>query len=521
MVEPLTDSLRKIARGTGIALVGTFVAMLLGFIIRIIIARYSTETDYGVYSMAIVIMTFAITLVSLGLPDGTSRYIAYFRGRRETGKVKGVISVSFQLTAIASIIVGLALFFSAEYLATNIFHTPDLAHAIKVFAVGVPFLALINILVSIFRGYDRMEPQAYFQYILFNALFLLFVSILTINHLSFTNLFYAYVAALILTFIALLAYSVRKLPQPINLAHWQSNAAVRKELLIFSLPLLATAILATITLWMDTLLLGYYKTPDVVGLYNAASPLARFVSDPLGLMMLIYTPVATGLYSNKLVAELRRNYVISTKWLVSLTLPFFLVLFWFPDAVLNLFFGPTYMAAAPALRILSFGFIISNFFGTNQSLLLAMGRSKFLMWTALSTAIASIFLNIVLIPPFGIVGAAIATAISVLIGRIMVAIKVFHLCRAQPLSKNLLKPVLTAAILTFFFWFTTRSITTINWWILAGLFVLYYTIYGISVLFTRSFDSEDIALLLTVEKMMGINVAPVKRILGRFINLQK
>lgn len=517
MVEPLSDSLRKIVRGTGVALVGTVLALLIGFVIRIIIARYGSESDYGVYSLAIVIMIFATTIVSLGLPDGTARYIAYFRGRGETSKVRGITTVSLQLIVAASIVVGIALFFSAEYVACNIFHTPELAHALKIFAVGIPFFTLINLLVSFFRGFDRMEPQAYFQYVLFNVLFLLLVLTLAMLHLSFANLFYTYVVALILTFIALLIYTVKKLPQPITLAGWQSNAAIRRELLIFSLPLLVTALLTQIVLWSDTLLLGYFKTPEAVGLYSAARPLAQFVSDPLALMMLIFAPVATGLYSQSLMAELRRNYTISTKWIVSLTLPFFLVLGLFPEAVLNLFFGPAYVAAAPALRILSLGFIVSNLFGPNQSIVLAMGQSRFIMWATLSTAVLSVILYIILIPPAGIVGAAIALAASVVLAKVIIAIKVYLSCRAQPLSKNLLKPVIASVVLAFLFKLAAGHLVTISWWLLLLLFVLYYTIYGIAVVFTRSFDAEDIALLLEIEKMSGINATPLKKILKRFL----
>jgi O-antigen/teichoic acid export membrane protein len=517
MVEPLNASLKKIARGTGTAMIGTYLAVFFGFVTRLIIARYGSEADYGIYSMAVVILTFATTLVGLGLTEGTPRYIAYFRGKGETDKVGGVISTSLQLAAAASIFMGIAMFFSAETIASNIFHIPDLARALKVFAIGVPFYTIINILATVFRGFDIMEPQAYFQYGLFSILFLILASAVAIFHLAFSSFFYAYVIALTLTFIVLLPYTLKKLPQPMTLAGWQSNTAVRKELIIFSMPLLVTALLATIILWLDTLLLGYFKTPEAVGLYNAASPLAKFVSDPLGLMLLIYTPVATGLFSQNLMSELRRSYVISTKWIFSLTLPFFLVLFLFPEAVLNLFFGPTYVAASSALRILSLGFIISNLFGPNQSILLAMGESRFIMWTALAGAIVSVTLNIILIPPLGIVGAAVAIAVSFVLVKAIVAVKAYLLCRAQPISKNLLKPVIASVILALLFKLAAGHFMVINWWLLLFLFILYYAIYGIAVVFTRSFDREDVALLLEIEKMSGINAAPIKRILARFL----
>jgi O-antigen/teichoic acid export membrane protein len=517
MSQPLNDHMKKIARGTGVALLGTFLALLFGFITRIIIARYGSEAEYGVYSLAIVIIIFAITLASLALPEGAARYIAYFRGKEETVKVRGVIAISLQLATAASVVIGVVLFLSAEAIASNIFHTPDLALALKIFAIGIPFLTLINILVSVYRGFDRMEPQAYFQYVLFNILFLLLVLAPAMLHLPFVAIFYTYVIALILTFVALLLYSIKKLPQPITFSSGQAGAAVRKELVAFSMPLLVTAMLATIILWLDSLLLGYFKTPEVVGLYNAARPMAQFVSDPLALMMLIYTPVATGLYSQNLTAELRRSYIISTKWIVSLTLPFFLVLCLFPEAVLNLFFGPVYTAAAPALRILSLGFIISNLFGPNQGILLAMGKSRFIMWTALAVAIVSVLLNVTLIPLLGIVGAAVATAVSVVLVKVAISAKAFSLCRAQPLSKNLLKPMIASVLLAFLFWLATRGLVNISWWMLLLLFILYYAIYAVAVVLTRSFDKEDIALLLELERISGVNAAPIKKILSRFV----
>jgi len=189
----------------------------------------------------------------------------------------------------------------------------------------------------------------------------------------------------------------------------------------------------------------------------------------------------------------------------------------FPEAVLNLFFGPTYIAAAPALRILSLGFITSNLFGPNHSILLAMGKSRFIMWTALAAAIVSVLLNVILIPPLGIVGAAIAMSVSVVLAKAVIAVRVFSLCRAQPLSKNLIKPVIASVLLASLFWFVTRTLVTVSWWMLLLLFVVYFAIYGIAVVLTRSFDKEDIALLLELEKRSGINVAPVKRMLSRFL----
>lgn len=516
MSEPLSDSLKKIGRGTGIAMVGMLVVLVFGFIIRLIVARYGSEADYGIYSLVLVVFSFATIFAGLGLYQGATRCIAYFRGTGEVAKVSGTIAVSLQLATAAGIIIAVAIFFSAEAIAVNIFHAPDLALALRIFAIAIPFSTLINVIVAIFRGFDRMEPQACFQYILFNVLFLFFVLAVALLALPFRAFFYAYLTAIVLTFIALAAYTTKKLRRPIISFDRRANISVRKELLLFSLPLLGTAMLSMTILWGDTLMLGYFKVPEVVGLYNAASPLARFIYLPMAVMLLIYTPVSTGLYSQNLMAELRRNYTILTKWVVSLTLPIFLVLCLFPEAVLNLFFGSSYIAAAPALRILLLGFIINNFFGPREGILIALGQSKFLLWSNSAVVALNVVLNIVLIPPLGMVGAAIASAVAFILASIIHTTKVYLLCGAQPFSRNLLKPVVVSVVLVFLFQLIVGGLT-VTWWMLPLLFILYYAIYGAAVVLTRSFDQEDIAVLLEMEKRSGINTAAIKRILSRFV----
>ena len=49
------------------------------------------------------------------------------------------------------------------------------------------------------------------------------------------------------------------------------------------------------------------------------------------------------------------------------------------------------------------------------------------------------------------------------------------------------------------------------------LFILYYSIFGLAILFTKSFDKEDIAMLLSMEKRLGLNLTTIKNILKKFI----
>jgi len=516
MVEPLSDPLRKIVRGTGTMMLGMSIGFIFQFAVRPVIARFGTEADYGVFSLALAILNFVVMLACLGLYEGVTIYLARFRADGNSAKALSTVNASLILATVASLVFSVFLFFSADFIALHVFNTAELAWGLRIFAVGVPFFALLYVVIAILRGFDRAEGQAYFQNVLMNVLFLLFLLVAFFLGLKFVSVFYGYVAALFITVFGLVLYAVRTLP---FLRFGQNEAALMKDLLGFSLPFLGIGALSLVLLWADTLFLGYFKSADVVGLYNAASPLAQFITQPLGALMVMYTPVVSGLYLQRRLVDLRRDFMIVTKWLTFVTMPLFLVLCLFPEAVLNLFFGESYIAAAPALRILSICFMLRNFFGPNAGTLYAMGESRFVMWSVLLAAIINVLLNVLLIPPLGMIGAAIALTVSLTLSSAIVSIRLYKLCRAQPLSLNLIKPVVASVVLALLFRFVAGESCATSWWMVLLLFALYYVMYGLIVLLTRSFDREDIALLLDIEKRSGINAGPIKKVLARFVRL--
>jgi len=517
--EPLSASLQKMARGTGIALLGMFVGLLLQFGSRSIIARYVSEGGYGVFSLALAILNIAVVLATLGLYESATVYVARFRAKQEGANVRAAISTSLQLAIAASLVLCVILFFSADIVAFHLFHIAALATPLKIFAVGLPFFTVIHVLLAIFRGFDRVEAQAYFQNMLLNFLFLLLLLSVTLLGATLISVFCAYLIALVLTALGLIIYATKTLPHQIAL-FTQTGFTMSKELLLFSMPFLGIGMLSLAILWTDTLVLGYFKTPEIVGLYNAASPLAQFIMQPLGALLVIYTPVVTGLYSQHHIATIRRNFTVVTKWLTFITMPLFMILFLFPEAVISLFFGENYIAAAPALRLLSTGFMARNLFGPNAHTLFAMGKARFVMLSVLGAAIMNLLLNVILVPPLGITGAAIASMSSLIASNLFISLRLYRLCQAQPLSMNLLKPVLLSGVLALIFRFAAGEFLGITWWMLVLLFILYCVIYGSAVVVTRSFDREDIALLLEVEKKSGLHVGPIKKILARFVSMQ-
>jgi len=212
MSEIVNQSLQKITKGTGIVFFGTIIGIGLGVIVRVLLARFFTQSEYGIYSLALVLLSIFVVISTLGLHEGATRQISYYRSRKDMSKVQGVITSAVQIALIASIFLSVILFFTSGIISTEIFHEPRLTIPLKIISIAIPFLVLIQMLTYIFRGFDEVKPLVYFQNILRSGLFLLLLVPVILLGLPFFNVIYALLASYILTFIAFAAYTTKKAP---------------------------------------------------------------------------------------------------------------------------------------------------------------------------------------------------------------------------------------------------------------------------------------------------------------------
>ncbi|MFC1893958.1 flippase [Chloroflexota bacterium] len=516
MAEIADKSLHKIAKGTGIVLFGTIVGMFLGFGGRIMLARLFSTSDYGIYSLALVIFNIVAVVSTLGFQQGTTRQIAYYRGKGESRKTQVVVTSSLQIVIIASLSLSTFLFITSDIISVNIFHEPELSPTIKIFSIAVPFFSLINIFVSIFAGFDQVKPRVYFQNILRNGLFpLLLIPVILIG-LSFTVAIYAFTTSIIITSVALILYTTKKYSNLFSgVGQFTINLEVKK-LLLFSLPLLLISMLNMIIGWTDTLMLGLLITATDVGLYNAALPLSQLIGVIFSSLGFIYVPIVSQLFSKELLQEIRSNYQVITKWIFFATLPFFLTILLFPKIILDLFFGPQYVEANTALQFLSVAVLIHIFLGPNGLTLLAMGKSRPLIFASLLAMILNIFLNFFLIPVWGILGAAIATTLSNVAANVFNSIALFRIYKIHPFSNQYLRPIVLSILPIILVCWATNNFLTINCWILLMFIIFFSIVITVSILLTKSVGYEDISLITTISKQFGKSFTSFKHIFKYF-----
>ena len=510
LMSEASQALQKIARGTGIVFVGTVISMFLGFLSRAVIARNFSTSEYGVFNLALTILSIALVVATLGFQNSLPREVAFHK-EKEPSKLGLLVSTALVIVAANSLLMMVLLILGSGF-AARVFNEERLIYALRIVAFALPFSALTGVIISISRGFGRVREQVYFRSIIYPMVWLTFVVLMVLLDLPFTSIFWIYILAQSLIFFALL-FEVHRIGLfDIGLS---LNPKLGKKLVLFSVPLMLVGLLNSLMTWTDTLILGYYKGSYVVGLYNAATPLARLIPIFLSSAAAIYPPIATALYAQEKITEMGRVYQILTKWIFLLTLPIFTVTFLFPEAVISLLFGTKYVSAAPALQILSLGFMFHTFLGLNGMTLVVIGQPKLNIIGDTFAVISNIVLNLALIPGYGMVGAAIATAVSYFVANVFRSYWLYRRTGIHPFSWNYVKPLTISFVLIGVLKWINLGVKNI--WHAIPVLVAFFGVYALLVLLSKSIDREDVELLLVVEKRMGINLGWIEKILRRFV----
>lgn len=505
-------SLKKIAKGGMLIFTGTFIGMIIQMLNRIIIVRSLSRADYGLISLGLVFFSITTSLSQSGFSQSIPRFLGYNRGKDDPERIKGVIHSSFEIGLSLAVILTVILIILSGSIE-RFYEMDGLSIVIILFALGIPFHNLFTIVAHVFRGFDDAKPSVYFTNILPGGMRIFLLLAVVLLSASLMNILVAYVSAIAGTAVLAGLYFMRKKS---TLIQDGASISMRKELITFSLPLFGTVVLAQLMKWTDVLMLGYFTSADVVGLYNGAIPICSYIPIFLSSTGFIFIPVLSMLYSKGQLSEMKKTYSIITKWTFSVTLPLFLIIFIFSKEILTLLFGAEYEGASVALKILSSGYMFHVLTGPIGQNLVIFARPRLIVINNSIGLILNVVLNSFLIPLYGMNGAAFATASTFILINILALIQVYRISHMHPFSLTYVKPLMMSLILFTGFYMVFGHVS-VSYWVLPLLFLFFLILYILILFATRSFDREDIMLIATLEKRTGLHFGWLRRLLERFL----
>ncbi len=483
------------AKGGGVTFVGSVIDYGSWLLIGILLARFLGADQYGLYTLALSPITIAAGFAGLGFSPALVRYVAIYAGRRDDAGLWGTLQVGLGLTAIASLLVGAALFALAAPIAEGLFAEPRLVPLLRLGSLMIPFMALGTVLSAATQGFKTMQYTVIAQDISQSvSRLVLIVALALVVGLNAVNALVAQLVAAAIAFGLLLYFLNRLFALRRPLSSGRRNL---REMVTFSLPIYITRLINTFRGNIQTLLLGAFEAITTVGVFAVASKVNMIGKMFHNSIVTASAPIVSDLYDQGKREQLARFYQTMTKWTFTANLPLFLIVQLFPGAILSIF-GKEFVGGALALTILAWGNLIDAGTGICGVVIDMTGKTGLKLVNAIVVFGLLLGLNLLLIPPWGLVGAAAAAAAANAIVNLFRLVQVYVLYRLLPYNVSFLKPVVAGLIALAAGWMSSKWLLTEETLFFAAINIgLLVAVYAIAIVLL-GLDREDREVLSRV-----------------------
>jgi O-antigen/teichoic acid export membrane protein len=307
------------------------------------------------------------------------------------------------------------LYFLAGTIATQVFSKPELETPLKLISFAIIPMAFYQFNAEGLRGLKKIKEYAL---VLNTGRFLFGTIAFVLSYFILkTELAPAALFAIGCTVTTLFSFwlwrgAFAKATQKYPADPSTEENVTHNRIFALALPLLLASSTAFLMNWTDTLILTYFRTSEEVAVYNIALKFATVGKLVLMAINSIAAPKFAefyGLGDNKGLGKVVRQ---STKLIFWTSIPFLVLFVLFPNFFLGLY-GEEYLAGALSLSILASAQFFSAISGSVGHLLQMTGKQKVYQNIILVSTVLNIGLNIILIPQYGIVGAAITGFITI------------------------------------------------------------------------------------------------------------
>lgn len=436
------ESVLAAAKGGGTIFLGTMIEYIGRFLLGFVLARFMGDEQYGLYSLADSMVYLMIGIAPLGLGTGLLHFIPIFKSQNDEPALWKTLQMGLGIPAAVSLVIGSGFFFFARPLAETVFHEPRMALLLRIVAVCVPAGTIAAVVVAISQGFKRMKYKVIAQDILLTFSKLALSLLLAISGLDAIRSLTAYSVSMVLSCLVLLYLLGRLLPRS---RAPRPDFAHLTRMFKFSLPVYLAELLTIFGPNIRTILLGSLNTVRSVGVFTVATRVNMVGSAFLNSITTISMPIVSELYARREHDKLRHFYQTMTKWTLAFNLPFFIFILLFAEPILSLF-GRSFVSGSAGLIILALSNLIAAATGI-CGVMVIMTENVWL--NTVNSALRLIFtiaLSVWLIPTGGVIGAAVATALSLIIVNLILTIEVFVLFKLSPYNKNVIKPLIAGVL---------------------------------------------------------------------------
>ncbi len=408
------DGSFRLVRSAGTLTLIQAAGLAIGYLSQILFARWLGTREYGIYAYVVGWAAVLAALPTLGLPDAALRFVPEYVVHLEWARLRGFIRGTWGIALGLGIAFGLIS--TALVVGLNLLRPIDYWPQLILGLWTVPLLACVNLQIGLSRGLKQVAG-AFAPNMVLRPLLLVVAAflLLTLVH-TLTSLAVLAASLATLPLVVLIQFVLFRRDVPANLATVKPAYDVSQWLGV-GFPLLLINACSVAILQSGLITVGAFLGPVDAGLFNAAFRTANLLTLILAMTNAVAAPLFVTLHIEGKQAELQRltSLVTLCSFGASLLLACLMILL--AEPALGLF-GRDFLAARLVLAILTVGQLVNTGTGPAGTLLNMTGRQRASLQITFWTLLAGLALSVVGVYLAGIVGAAVAAAITMMIWQI-------------------------------------------------------------------------------------------------------
>ena len=436
---------KRFAYDVGWIFSGSTFALILSFITSPVMAYYIGASGLGLWTMLFAI-TSLLGVTNLGIPGATIKYVAEFKD--DKNRLYQAVSTSFVISIILGIVTAVALFITADII-TGIFNMPSLTPLLKLFLLTIPFSYMVESIIATLNGLREMKLVSFLNVTSKSLNFGLVLIPIILGYGIKGAVIGIIIATIIYAFIALFFFS--NFIFHLTFSKFRETA---KKLLHFGIQTVISGIVSIMLYRIDVLMIGYFMTSTEVGIYSVAIGIARMIwIIPQSINTVSY-PTFSYYWGKGEHDEVNKLFDRGLKYSACMLAPIGLGLAIFGKDAILLLYGTKFLPAVLPLQILLIGAVVRGVIMSIGTIWLSAGRPDMGYKLPLIGVGPNILLNYVLIPAYGIVGAAMATMLSFLLNASVSLLLINRILRLKPDAKWFGKAISLTILATFVYSFS-------------------------------------------------------------------
>jgi len=425
---------KSILQLASVAFFGIIIGKALRFAFNIVIARGLGPDALGIFAFGMVVARASSIFARAGLDQAAQKYIPIYNSNNDYDNLSGLILLCVLIPLLFGTLLSGALYISTPLLESTF--SVDISTPVQLFLIGIPILAFFRVTIIATRGFKETKYTVISRDVIQSiiGIILIYAGAYLFDSIEFVIVGYLLslvIGGLAATYFLYANDNIQLFPSKIPI----------KTTLAFSAPLVVVGVSSQLVKWSDVFLLGLFVSDSSLGRYHAAYQTSVILTFILTGVNAIFPSLASDLYSKGNLSELERTYSVVTKWIFCLTTLGCVAVVLFAPAVLSIF-GTVTPRATLSLRILAIAQTITVSTGPVGYLLIMSGREQVETINTVVVSVLNILLNLVLIQRYGIVGASLATGLSLSIFNILRVVEVYKLIDILPFRADSMNAVL-------------------------------------------------------------------------------